>query len=165
MSKIRELKPGDHETYRGLWLYGITEHSAFFRIAPEDDLPTGIPTRFLPDSFTLGAFFGADLVGIVSLERDTPTKARHKALVSRMFVHPGAAGQGVGKALLERLITLAEDLENLRYVHLTVLASNARAVHLYSSLQFREYARELGGVLIGDRYVDELQMARQLVGT
>ena len=165
MMEFRELTPDDHEAYRGLWLYGITEHSAFFRIAPEDDSPMGIPTRFLPDSFTLGAFSGADLVGIVSIERDPRAKARHKALVSRMFVHPGAAGQGVGKALLQQLLSLAKDLGDLRYVYLTVLASNTRAVHLYSSLQFREYARELGGVLIGDHYVDELQMAHQLVGT
>lgn len=165
MIEIRELMPDNHETYRALWLYGITEHSAFFRIAPEDDLPTGIPTRFSPDSFTLGAFSGTDLVGIVSFERDPRVKARHKALIFRMFVHPHAAGQGVGRALLQRLISAAHDLGDLRYLYLTVLATNARAIHLYSSLQFREFAREPGGVLIGDCYIDEFQMAHQLSGT
>ena len=165
MIEIRKLGPDDTDAYRALWLYGITEPSAFFRIAPDDDLPMGIPTRFKPDSFTLGAFLGQNLIGIVSFERDPRTKARHKSLIFRMFIHPDAAGQGTGKALLQHLISLARDLGDLRYLYLTVLASNTRAINLYSSMQFREFAREPGGVLIGGSYVDELQMAHQLVGT
>jgi len=165
MVEIRKLGQDDNGAYRALWLFGITEHASFFRIAPEDDLPTGIPTRFLLDSFTLGAFSGTDLVGIVSLERDPRVKATHKALISRMFVHPRAAGKGAGRALLQQLIADALNLGDIRYLYLTVLASNIRAIHLYSSLQFKEFAREPGGVLIGDQYVDELQMARHLVDT
>jgi RimJ/RimL family protein N-acetyltransferase len=165
MIEIRKLEPDDTEAYRALWLYGITEHSTFFRIAPDDDLPMGIPTRFKPDSFTLGAFSGQNLIGIVSFERDPSNKARHKGLISRMFIHPDAAGQGAGKELLKRLICLANDLGDLRYLYLTVLASNTRAIHLYSSLQFREFAREPGAVSINGSYIDELQMAHQLVGT
>ncbi len=165
MIEIRKLEPDDTEAYRALWLYGITEHSTFFRIAPDDDLPMGIPTRYKPDSFTLGAFTGQNLTGIVSFERDPRTKTRHKGLISRMFIHPDAAGQGAGKELLQHLICLANDLGDLRYLYLTVLASNTRAIHLYSSLQFREFAREPGAVLISGSYTDELQMAHQLVGT
>jgi cyclohexyl-isocyanide hydratase len=143
MIEIRKLEPDDTESYRALWLYGITEHSTFFRIAPDNDLP----------------------MGIVSFERDPRTKARHKGLISRMFIHPDSAGQGAGKELLKHLIYLANDLGDLRYLYLTVLASNTRAIHLYSSLQFREFAREPGAVLINGSYIDELQMAHQLVGT
>ena len=165
MIEVRKLEPDDTEAYRALWLYGITQHSTFFRIAPDDDLPMGIPTRYKPDSFTLGAFTGHSLTGIVSFERDPRSKARHKGLISRMFIHPDAAGQGAGKELLKHLIYLANDLGDLRYLYLTVLASNNRAIHLYSSLQFREFAREPGAVLINGSYIDELQMAHQLVGT
>jgi len=165
MMEIRQLQPGDNEPYRNLWVYGITEQPAFFRIAPEDDPAPSIPTQFRSDSFTLGAFTCRDLVGIVSFERDSRAKLRHKALIFRMFVHPGTAGQGVGKALLQSVISSAEAIGDLRHVYLTVLASNERAIHLYSSFGFREFARELGGVRIGDQYVDELQMARRLGGT
>ncbi len=165
MIEIRKLEPDDTEAYRALWLYGITEHSTFFRIAPDDDLPMGIPTRYKPGSFTLGAFTGQKLTGIVSFERDLRSKTRHKGLISRMFIHPDAAGQGAGRELLKHLIYLANDLGDLRYLYLTVLASNTRAIHLYSSLQFREFAREPGAVLINGSYIDELQMAHQLVGT
>jgi ribosomal protein S18 acetylase RimI-like enzyme len=162
MIEIRKLEPRDTDAYRALWLKGITEHCEFFRIAPEDDIPTGIPTRFQPDSFTLGALSGQNLIGIVSFECESRTKSRHKGLIFRMFIHPEAAGQGVGKAMLKHLIVLAKDLGDLRYLYLTVLESNTRAIKLYTSMQFVEFAREPGGVLIGDRYVDELQMAHQL---
>lgn len=164
MIVIRNLEPNDTNTYQELWLCGITEHSQFFRIAPEDDLPLGIPTRFMPDSFTLGAFIGPKLIGIVSFERDPRKKARHKSLIFRMFIHPEAAGQGTGKVLLKHLISAAKNLGDIRYLYLTVLASNTRAINLYSSMQFQEFAREPGGVLIGSTYIDELQMAHQLDG-
>lgn len=164
MIEIRKLEPEDNDAYRGLWLYGISDQAEFFRIAPEDNLPQGIPTRFQPDSFTLGAFLDQKLIGIVSFERDPRTKARHRGLIFRMFIHPQAAGQGSGRALLQHLIALAKELGDLRYLYLTVLAANSRAIGLYSSLQFFEFAREPGAVLIDGRYVDELQMAHQLAG-
>ena len=165
MTEIRTLQPNDDDAYRALWLFGITEQPAYFRVAPSDESPHGIPTHFRPDSFTLGVFSGSDLVGVVSIERDTRAKLRHKALVFRMFIHPRAASQGIGRALLEHAIYLAQDLSGLKYLYLTVLASNTRAIHLYTALNFHEFAREHGGVLIGDQYIDELQMSYQLVGT
>jgi len=165
MINILELQPGDNECYKNLWLSGITEHPEFFRIALEDDPDPIIPTRFDSCSFTLGAFSDKKLVGVVSFERDTRHKLRHKALIFRMFVHPAAASQGIGKALLERVILIANKLPDLRYLYLTVLASNERAIGLYSSLKFKEFAREIGGVNISGHFIDELQMAHQLVNT
>lgn len=165
MINILGLQPDDNEHYRKLWLSGITEHSEFFRVALEDDPEPRIPTKFSSFSFTLGAFSGNNLVGVVSFERDPRIKLRHKALVFRMFVHPTVAGQGVGRALLQRVLSIAIELREIRYLYLTVLASNERAIGLYSSLNFKEFARELGGVNISGHFVDELQMAHQLVNT
>ena len=163
MIDIREIQATEHELYRALWVHAITDHASFFRIAPEDDLTTGIPTKFAADSFTLGAFRGADLVGVVSVERDARAKLRHKALVFRMFVHPDTAGHGIGKALLQRVIATAASIAGLRYLYLTVLANNFRAIQLYTALTFQEFAREPGAVRIDEQYVDELQMACLLV--
>ena len=165
MINILELQPDDNEHYRRLWLSGITEHPEFFRIALEDDPDPIIPTKFNSFSFTLGAFFENNLVGVVSFERDPRYKLLHKALIFRMFVHPTAAGQGIGKALLQRVLSIAEKLPELRYLYLTVLASNERAIGLYSSLNFKEFAREIGGVNISGHFIDELQMAHQLANT
>jgi len=112
-----------------------------------------------PQTVLFGAFSGSTLVGIVSAERDTRKKVNHKALVFRMFVHPDAAGCGIGRRLLEDVVQTMTTIEMIRYLYLTVLASNPRAIHLYSSLGFKEFARESGAVRINDEYIDELQMA------
>jgi cyclohexyl-isocyanide hydratase len=159
---LRALGPQDDAAYASIWHHGLVEHGHFFRSAVEDDGTAGIPTRFSPDSFTLGAFLDGTLIGITSLERERAHKLRHKALISRMFVRPDAEGSGVGKLLLREAIVQAESLGDLRQVYLTVLASNERAQRLYASLGFRGYAREPGAVRIGDGFVDEIQMVRFL---
>lgn len=163
MVNIIELKPADNERYRKLWLTGITEYSEFFRVAVDDDPEPSIPTKFNSCSFTLGAFVEDTLVGVVSFERDQRIKLRHKALIFRMFVHPAVAGQGIGKALLQSVLLNARNINELKYVYLTVLASNERAIKLYTSLNFKEFAREIDGVNMGDHFVDEPQMAHQIV--
>ncbi len=159
---LRSLAPPDHAAYAELWSHGLVEHGHYFRSAPADDTAPGIPTRFAPDSFTLGAFLGSRLIGITSLERERAQKLRHKALISRMFVRPDAEGSGVGKLLLREAIVQAEALGDLRQVFLTVLATNERAQRLYASLGFRGFAREPAAVRIGDDFVDEIQMVRFL---
>jgi cyclohexyl-isocyanide hydratase len=159
---LRTLEPSDDSGYSALWRYGLVEHGHFFRSALDDDGAAGIPTRFTPDSFTLGAFIDGRLIGITSLERERAAKLRHKALISRMFVRPDAEGSGVGKLLLREAIVRAEALGDLRQVYLTVLATNERAQRLYASLGFRGYAREPDAVRIGDGFVDEIQMVRFL---
>lgn len=160
--RLRALTAGDDGAYAALWRAAMIDHAHYFRTAPADDNTPGIPTRFAPDSFTLGAFLGDALIGITSLERERRSKLRHKARVSRMFVLPSAEGSGVGKLLLREALLRAEALGDLRQVTLTVLATNERAQRLYASLGFRGYGREPAAVRIGDAFVDEIQMVRFL---
>lgn len=159
---ITELDENYNKKYNDFWRLGITQYSEFFRIHPNDHSNNSIPTKFTNDSFTLGAINNDKLIGIVSFERDEKIKFSHRALVFRMFVDPKHAGKGVGRALLNNLIDKAHTASDLRYIYLTVLATNTRAIHLYHSLHFKEFSRELGAVKIGGNYVDELQMALQL---
>lgn len=162
MITIRKLQESDNENYCTLWTCAINEYAEYFRISPADEATRFIPTRFAGDSFTFGAFSGSKLMGVVSVERDARRKMNHKALLFRMFVHPRAAGQGAGRALLESVISEMQQIDDIRYLYLTVLASNSRAVHLYTSVGFVQFAREPGAVQIGDKFIDELQMARPL---
>ena len=110
----------------------------------------------------MGAFENDALVGIVSLERNRGVKLRHKALLFRMFVAPAVAGRGVGKALLQEVLSRAQGIDDLRYIHLTVLERNQRARALYRSLGFVDFAWEPGAVRMNAHYVGEVQMMRFL---
>lgn len=159
---VRELWQDDDPAYRSLWRDALQQHAQYFRTDVEDDVPEGIPTRGAKDSFTLGAFEKNALVGIVSLERDRGVKLQHKALLFRMFVAPEVAGHGIGKALLEEVLARAQDIEDLRYIHLTVLERNQRARALYRSLGFVDFALEPEAVRMDRDYVGEVQMMRFL---
>jgi RimJ/RimL family protein N-acetyltransferase len=112
--------------------------------------------------FTLGAFEGGALIGVVSVAREQGAKLRHKALLSRMFIHPEAAGLGLGKLMLHETIMLAVSVPDLRQIYLTVLETNEPAQRLYAAAGFRSYSHEPDAVKIGDAYVAELQMVRFL---
>jgi cyclohexyl-isocyanide hydratase len=162
MTVIRLLAPDDAVPYSALWQDALLSQPQFFRMALEDDTAQHIPTHFAEDSFTIGAFDQLHLIGSVSVERDFRLKHKHKALLFKMVVRPDFAGRGIGRQLMREAMQRAEKAKGLRQLYLTVLASNARAMHLYQSLGFVEFAHEPEAIHIGDTYVDELQMVYRL---
>ncbi len=160
--EIRTLKETDKALYSELWRNALMEQDECFRISIEDEPSPQIQTKFSSESFTLGAFINSSLVGTVSVERDLRAKLKHKALLFRMFVHDSAAGKGVGKALVKEAISRAKSIQSLKQLYLTVLDTNERALHLYTSLGFETFAHELESVKIKTKFVGELQMAYSL---
>ena len=156
--KIRELSQVDNSQFRELWTHGLTENDEYFRTSILDDPTPDIPTDFNEDSFTLGAFAGDELVGILSLKRDVKVKLSHKALLFAMYVLPSLGRNGLGKMLLEAAIVKARQNPFIRQLYLTVLSSNVRARNLYSSFGFEVYANEPKSVMINGEYVDECRM-------
>jgi len=77
-----------------------------------------------------------------------------------MSVHPAFHGRGVGTALMEALLNLADNWLNWTRVELTVFIDNEPAIHLYEKFGFviegthRKYAFRNG------QYVDAHCMAR-----
>lgn len=156
--EIKILQETDKARYSALWRNTLIEHNEFFRIAREDEPSPQIQTNFTNESFTLGAFIDANLVGSISVERDTRKKLKHKALLFRMFVHSASAGCGVGRALVKEAIAHAKRIDGLKQLYLTVLDTNARAIYLYNSLGFETFAHEPASVNINNNFVGELQM-------
>jgi GNAT superfamily N-acetyltransferase len=57
-----------------------------------------------PGECFLGAFSGADLVGMGGLNRDPYAKGETAGRIRHLYVRRAARGQGVGSALLRRLL-------------------------------------------------------------
>jgi ribosomal protein S18 acetylase RimI-like enzyme len=72
-----------------------------------------------------------------------------------MYVAPEARGQGVGKALLQEVISRASELAGLEQINLMVVTTNIAARRLYLSLGFRVYGLEYHAMKRGDVYWDE----------
>lgn len=161
---LRELTVADTVAYQALILCGLSEHTESFRIAAQDAGEPMVPfSSSRPDAFTLGAWLTeGQLVGVVSFERETRTKLRHKGLLYRMYVRADASGRGIGRRLIQETIKRAREIEGLEQINLTVVASNSRAKHLYSSEGFKSFALEERALKMGVTYYDEEQMALRL---
>ena len=99
------------------------------------------------------------VVGTVGLNIYRNPRRRHAAGLGIM-VHADYQGKGVGKALLEKILDLADNWLMLVRVELTVFTDNERAIKLYQSFEFEiEGIEKYAGIRNG-QYADEYLMAR-----
>ena len=99
------------------------------------------------------------VIGAAGLCVCSNPRMRHVGSVG-IFVHTDWQGRGVGTALMETLLDLADNWLMLLRVELEVYADNERAIALYEKMGFqREGLRRIATVRRG-RYIDEYSMAR-----
>jgi len=99
-----------------------------------------------------------EVAGYAFLRRMDGRKA-HCGYVA-LSVHPRWQRQGIGTALIRRLIELADDWLMLERVELVVLATNPGAQRLYERLGFTVEGRQRGANVSQGEMVDEILMAR-----
>ena len=76
------------------------------------------------------------------------------------MVRTDCQGQGIGTALLEAVLDLADNWLMLRRVELEVYADNQRAVRLYEKFGFEAEGRRREAAVKNGAYVDLMVMAR-----
>ena len=77
-----------------------------------------------------------------------------------MGIKENVQGQGVGYALLEKAIDLADNWLNLKRIELTVYIDNARAINLYKKFGFIIEGCSSAYAFRNGAYVDVYHMAR-----
>ena len=107
------------------------------------------------NSFVVGAFQGERMVGQAGFYRSAGRKSQHKGNIWGVYVTASARGQGVAKALLNRILDQLKRYSDLEQVHLCVTVNQEAARHLYDSLGFELYGYEKRALKVGDAYVDE----------
>jgi len=110
--------------------------------------------------FGLLACIDDDVVGTIGLFVHDQTPRRRHAGGLGITVHDDWQGRGVGTALMQAAVDLADRWLNLRRLELTVYTDNDRAIALYEKFGFeiegklREYAFRDGA------FIDAYSMAR-----
>jgi ribosomal protein S18 acetylase RimI-like enzyme len=113
--------------------------------------------------FTLLACRGGRLVGALTLEREPRRKVQHIAHLIGMMVGPDQQGRGVGRTLLIEALRLLRADASIALVTLSVTASNAAGVRLYTSCGFERYGRLPGAIRLADgRQLDKDLMVLRL---
>jgi putative acetyltransferase len=124
-------------------------HSTTDRLAPKDGV------------HLLVAEIAGAVAGFAELVR-SPSHPRHAhvAELNMVCTHPDHGGRGVGRALTEAVIDLADNWLNVRRLGLVVFADNPRAIGLYERLGFQHEGvlREFG--FKRGQYLDAVVMGR-----
>ncbi|HEX7169574.1 MAG TPA: GNAT family N-acetyltransferase [Rubrobacter sp.] len=110
--------------------------------------------------FSLVACAEDEVIGEISLHT-TPTRWRMRHVGSiGMAVHDDWQGRGVGTALMEAALDLADNWLNLTRVELTVYVDNAPAIALYEKFGFEVEGTHRHFAFRDGEYVDGYSMAR-----
>ncbi|PAD82688.1 GNAT family N-acetyltransferase [Niallia circulans] len=157
--EIRQLGPDDAEAYFALRLEALQTNTEAFGSSYEEekDYPLSRTQSRLSDpaSYVCGAFVEKDLVGIVTLMRETKKKLSHRANIYAVYVTPKCRGKGVAKHLLKATIEKSRDLQGIEQVYLAVVAENAAAKKVYQAFGFETYGIDRKAIKINGKYYDE----------
>lgn len=108
---------------------------------------------------SFAALVGKRLVGVAGLIQVPRPRMRHVAMLW-LEVHQDFHRQGIGSALMTKLLELADRWLGLVRVELHVNVDNARAVRLYERFGFEKEGRLRANFVRDGAFVDSFVMAR-----
>ena len=111
-----------------------------------------------PDDHALVAEVDGRVVGNIGLHRKAERLAHVGGL--GMSVHDDFQGKGIGTAMMQAVLDLADNWLNLKRVELTVYVDNVRAVGLYERCGFVTEGTHKAFAFREGEYVDAHFMAR-----
>jgi L-phenylalanine/L-methionine N-acetyltransferase len=112
---------------------------------------------------TLVATVAGELVGNLSLTRFTRPRRAHVGEIG-MAVRDDSQGKGIGSALMQAALDLADNWLGIRRLELHVHADNERAIALYRKFGFALEGTHRAYAIRDGVYVDSLSMARLIEG-
>ena len=110
-----------------------------------------------PNIKTVGAFDGEELIGIVLGVQNPRKKMNHIMEINSMYVKEEYRGKGIGKALIDRLLSEI-DTNEVEMIRLSVVSTNQQAIALYKKIGFVEYAVDPKVIKYQGTYYDLIQM-------
>ncbi|PTJ62250.1 GNAT family N-acetyltransferase [Mammaliicoccus sciuri] len=165
--EVRLLNKNDVNAFRSLRLLSLqTDPSAFASLYDiEINYPISKFEQRLECSdtkFTIGGFEDENLVCVATFYREAVKKMHHKGNLVAMYCHPDYRGTGIAEKVVNKLIIEASKLTGLKYIDLSVLSNNQRAVEFYNKVGFNKYATEPNTILDGKDYHDEDMMRYEI---
>jgi len=160
--QVRRLEIVDSALYRSIRLEALKQNPEAFgsTFELESERPPSWFEATLSRTDVFGAFLEGTLAGMAGFITPESSKRAHKGVLWAMYVRPAARNSGLGRRLVESVLTHAR--ERVEAVQLTVVSENEAARRLYRTLGFIEYGLEKRALKQNGRYYDEVLMVKFL---
>jgi RimJ/RimL family protein N-acetyltransferase len=109
-------------------------------------------------SVVFGALVDGALVGAARLDFETRERTRHKGTLFGMYVSPAVRGQGIGRMLVQAVLTYARSRPDTALIQLALTEGNAAALALYESCGFRRFGIEPRALRVNGEYRSKVHM-------
>ncbi len=143
------LAPSDAEIYQAFRRLMLNDSPWAFTATEHDDI--ALDLEFLrsaladPENAIL-AIKGGDgsesLLASAGIYRMRNPKFSHRAKLWGVFVHPQHRGRGLGRAVVEAAVNLAQAWSGVAFIDVGVSANSPEAHAIYRKLGFVEWGRE-----------------------
>ncbi|MBY3049343.1 GNAT family N-acetyltransferase [Rhizobium laguerreae] len=161
---IRHVRADEVEAFRRIRLEALRTEPSLFASRYEDWEALSLEEwRNRLNEPVFIAFQGDEPVGITGLVRQRSSKMAHRATIIMVYVRRSLRGTGLAGKLLGAVADHARDIGILQ-LEPFVSAENPAAIRFYQREGFAEIGRIPGGVLEEGREIDDVMMARRLVG-
>jgi len=160
---IRPLHPDDAEALHQMLRHPAVSRSTLQLPSQQIGLWEQRARETRPTLHRLAATTGGKLIGNITLHQPLNPRLWHAAGLG-MTVHPNYWGRGVGNALLEAILDLADNWLNLKRVELDVHVDNPAAIHLYKKFGFEIEGRRRFHTYGRGGWIDSYFMGRVRTG-
>ncbi len=142
----------------------VIKESTFMLTAPEEFNPTlekqeqWIRDHLSDGNYLLIAEKDEKIIAVLDFHRSKRSRLSHLGYFS-ISIQEAYCNMGIGRKLIEELLSWAKQRNDLEKVCLEVFSHNERAIHLYKKLGFIEEGRKVKFVkFTEDFYADEILM-------
>lgn len=114
------------------------------------------------DKRVIGAFNKAQLIGAMTLIRESGMKERHKANLYGVYLSEAYRGHGIANEMLKTCHEIAKSDWQIEQIRLAVVSTNINAIKLYERLGYTTYGIEKNALKYLSAYSDETLMVKFL---
>lgn len=157
---IRRAEPSDYEAVRAILACPRAQAGTLQLPYPSSELWRQRLLAPLEGLHQLVAEVEGKVVGNIGLHLYPDRPRRRHAATFGMAVHDDWQGMGIGSALLQAILTLADKWLNLGRIELEVYTDNRAAILLYERFGFEREGRLRKYAFRDGEYVDAYMMAR-----
>ena len=160
MIEIKQLPPERWQDYQKLRLEALKADPIAFGSSYEEEISR--PEEFWRNRIgnMLFAVENNRPVGMVRYAFETRVKNKHVAGIYAMYVDKEFRNQGIGKRLMEGVISLIAENKDIHKIRLSVTPEQIYAVKLYEHCGFKRAGLFTNELCVDGRYYGEMPMEK-----